>query len=98
MTLDVIPMNPICPRCGGRHGIEVAGDGYEFDCGACHGHLICAIGDEGEMYPYHREDGSCGCNGEPHTCDMDEGERANVKRAYDEAECLGDDIDEELGS
>lgn len=67
---DGIRMNPICPRCGGRHGVEVSGDGYEWDCASCGGHLICAIGpDGGEMYPYHREDGSCGCASEPHTCD-----------------------------
>ena len=63
-----IPMNQLCPRCGGKHGIEVAGDGSEWDCAACGGHLICAIGLEGEMFPYHREDGTCGCVGEPHTC------------------------------
>lgn len=74
----MIPMNPICPRCGGKHGVEVSGDGYEHDCAACHGHLMCAIGLEGEMYPYHREDGSCGCNQEPHTCDLDEDDRAQL--------------------
>lgn len=69
----MIKMDPKCPRCGGKHGVEVSGDGYEWDCAACGGHLICAIGpDGGEMYPYHREDGSCGCASEPHTCDLDD--------------------------
>jgi hypothetical protein len=76
---DAIPMDPICPRCERRHGIEVSGDGYEWDCAACGGHLICAIGpDGGEMYPWHREDGTCGCNGEPHTCDLDDEARAEL--------------------
>lgn len=75
---DGIPMDPICPRCGGKHGVEVSGDGYEWDCAACGGHLMCAIGMEGEMYPWHREDGTCGCVSEPHTCEMDEAERAEL--------------------
>lgn len=55
--MDVIPMDPTCPRCEGRHGVEVSGDGYEWDCAACGGHLICAIGnDGGEMFPFHRRD------------------------------------------
>lgn len=70
--LDHIPMDPTCPRCDKPHGIEVSGDGYEWDCSSCHGHLICAIGpDGGEMYSWHREDGTCGCNSEPHTCGDD---------------------------
>lgn len=79
MKGDSISMDPLCPRCGSRHGVEVSGDGYEWDCAACHGHLICAIGlDGGEMFPYHREDGTCGCNGEPHTCDYDDDARAEL--------------------
>lgn len=88
MTIDAIPMNPTCPRCGGKHGIEVAGDGYEYDCGACGQHLICAIGDEGEMYPWHREDGTCGCDRDPHTCDMDEDERAEVLAGHGDQHAL----------
>ena len=83
--LGPIPMDPICPRCSGRHGAEELGDGYEWDCEACGGHLICAIGpDGGEMYPWHREDGSCGCENEPHTCDLDEDERANLRAELSE--------------
>jgi hypothetical protein len=73
-----IAMDPVCPRCGGRHGVDVSGDGNEWDCATCGGHLICAIGDIGAMYPYHREDGSCGCASEPHTCDLDDEERAEL--------------------
>jgi deoxycytidylate deaminase len=55
--LDAIPMDPICPRCEGKHGVEESGDGYEWDCAACGQHLICAIGpDGGEMYPWDHED------------------------------------------
>jgi len=55
--IDFIPMDPKCPRCDKPHGIEVSGDGYELDCGACGGHLMCAIGpDGGEMYEWDRED------------------------------------------
>ena len=75
---DGIRMDPKCPRCDGKHGIKVAGDGYEFDCAACGGHLMCAISDVGEMYPWHREDGSCGCEREPHTCEMDDEQRAKL--------------------
>lgn len=76
-----IRMDPTCPRCDGKHGVEVSGDGYEWDCAACGQHLICAIGpDGGEMYAWYREDGSCGCDREPHTCDLDEEERAELKR------------------
>lgn len=57
--LDYIPMDPTCPRCDRPHGIEVSGDGYEWDCKACGGHLICAIGpDGGEMYEWDRDDES----------------------------------------
>lgn len=53
--LDVIPMDPICPRCDGKHGVEVSGDGYEWDCEVCGGHLMCAIGpDGGEMFEITR--------------------------------------------
>lgn len=56
-STDAIPMDPICPRCNGKHGVEASGDGYEWDCAACGGHLMCAIGpDGGEMFPYHRDD------------------------------------------
>lgn len=73
---DFIPMDPTCPRCGGEHGVEVAGDGYEFDCAECHQALICAIGpDGGEMFPWSRDD-SCGCEREPHTCVEGDGNRA----------------------
>ncbi len=41
----MIPMDPVCPRCAGRHGVEVSGDGYEHDCAACGGRLMCSIGE-----------------------------------------------------
>lgn len=77
-----IPMDPTCPRCEGKHGVEVSGDGDEHDCAACGQHLICAIGLEGEMYAWHREDGSCGCDHEPHTCGTDDEERAELRREH----------------
>lgn len=97
MTLDAIPMDPICPRCDGKHGVEVSGDGYEWDCAACGQHLICAIGpDGGEMFPWGRQDGTCGCNREPHTCDDvdDEPDDDHDASSVEDYTCMADDSTE----